>query len=197
MRANLPQGLQRGLPSENWGYNEPTGRRLFTISNSLPAYGGDTMPIEIPERDPCPFCRNLEGEVAADEERTKRFAYVERRSQAVAIVNPYQVSPGALLVMTTRHAPTVLDLVEDEALALARLVRRVAHAVHGALSPVGLNIYQNNGVASGQTIPHYHVHVVPRYMGDRPELLLAENAKFIPYEERVKLSRRIAARLPR
>jgi histidine triad (HIT) family protein len=98
--------------------------------------------------------------------------------------------------MTTRHAPTVLDLDEGEAVSLARLVRRVAHAVHDALSPVGLNIYQNNGVASGQTIPHYHVHVVPRYQGDRPELLLAENARLIPYEERAELARRIADRLP-
>ena len=54
-----------------------------------------------------------------DERRTKRFAFVERLPQVVAIVNPYQVSPGALLVMTTRHAPTVLDLTDDEALALA------------------------------------------------------------------------------
>ena len=155
------------------------------------------MPIEIPERDPCPYCRNLQGCIQADEERARRFAYVERVSRAVAIVNPYQVSPGALLVMTTRHAPTVLDLDEHEAVTVSRLVRRVAHAVHDALSPVGLNIYQNNGVASGQTIPHYHVHVVPRYPGDRPELLLAENARLIPYEERAVLASRIAARLPR
>ena len=154
------------------------------------------MPIEIPVRDPCPYCRNLEGGIEVDEERTKRFAYVERVSKAVAIVNPYQVSPGALLVMTTRHAPTVLDLAEDEALALARLVRRIAHAVHDALSPIGLNIYQNNGVASGQTIPHYHVHVVPRYPGDQPELLLAQNAELIAYDERTDLARRIAYRLP-
>ena len=154
------------------------------------------MPIEIPVHDPCPYCRNLEGEIEADEERTKRFAYVEQVSKAVAIVNPYQVSPGVVLVMTARHAPTVLDLVEDEALALARLVRRIAHAVHDALSPIGLNIYQNNGVASGQTIPHYHVHVVPRYPGDRPELLLAQNAKLITYEGRADLARRIADSLP-
>ena len=154
------------------------------------------MPIEIPVREPCPYCRNLQGGMEVDEERAKRFAYVERLAKAVAIVNPYQVSPGALLVMTTRHAPTVLDLYEDEAVALARLVRRVARAVHDALSPVGLNIYQNNGVASGQTIPHYHVHVVPRYQGDRPELLLAENARLIPYGERAELARRIADRLP-
>lgn len=155
------------------------------------------MPIEIPERDSCPYCRNLRGEIEEDEERTKRFAYVERLSHAVAIVNPYQVNPGALLVMTTRHAPTVLDLEEGEAVELARLIRRVAHAMHDALSPVGLNIYQNNGAASGQTVPHYHVHVVPRYPGERPEIFLEKRAKLIPYEERAGFARRIAARLPR
>ena len=154
------------------------------------------MPIEIPVRDPCPFCRNLRDEIVADEERTKRFAYVERLTDVAAVVNPYAVSPGAILVMPTRHAPTVLDLAEDEALSLARLVRRIAHSVHDALAPVGLNIYQNNGVASGQTIPHYHVHVVPRYPGDSPGLLLGKNATLLPFEERTELSHRISAYLP-
>ena len=154
------------------------------------------MPIEIPVRDPCPFCRNLRDEIGADEERTKRFAHIERLTDVAAVVNPYAVSLGAVLVMPTRHAPTVLDLAEDEALSLARLVRRIAHAVHDALAPVGLNIYQNNGVASGQTVPHYHVHVVPRYPGDRPELLLGKNATLIPFEERAELAHRISACLP-
>ena len=150
------------------------------------------MAIEIPIRDPCPFCRNLRGEIIADEERTKRFAYVERLSDLAAVVNPFAVSPGALLVMPTRHASTILDLTEDEALSLARLVRRIARAVHDALAPAGLNIYQNNGVASGQTIPHYHVHVVPRYPGDRPGLLLGKDARLLPFEERAELARRVA-----
>ena len=154
------------------------------------------MPIEIPIRDPCPFCRNLRDEIAADEERTKRFAYVERLTDVAAVVNPFAVSPGALLVMPTRHAPTVLDLAEDEALSLARLVRRISHAVHDALAPAGLNIYQNNGVASGQTIPHYHVHVAPRYPGDRPGLLLGKNATLLPFEERAELAQRLSAYLP-
>ncbi len=154
------------------------------------------MPIEIPVRDPCPFCRNLRDEIVADEEHRKRFAYIERLTDVAAVVNPYAVSLGAVLVMPTRHAPTVLDLTEDEALSLARLVRRIAHAVHDTLAPVGLNIYQNNGVASGQTVPHYHVHVVPRYPGDRPELLLGKNATLIPFEGRAELAHRISVCLP-
>ena len=154
------------------------------------------MPIELPVREPCPFCRNLRSEVLSDEPRTKRLSYVDRDANVAAVVNPYQVSHGAVLVMPSRHAPAVLDLTEGEAESLARLIRRVAIAVHDALGPVGLNIYQNNGVAGGQSIPHYHVHVVPRYPGDRPGLLLGTNAVLISFDERVALADRITGYLP-
>ena len=111
------------------------------------------MPVVIPERDPCPFCENLEGAVDADSDDIKRCAFIERQELAAAFVNPYQGREGATLVVPTRHASTLLDLTEPEAEALARLVRRVAQGIHDAFDPVGLNIYQNNGVASGQTIP--------------------------------------------
>ncbi len=154
------------------------------------------MLIELPVRDPCPFCRNLRGEILADEERTMRFAYVDRNADAAAVVNPYQENCGAILVMPVSHASTVLDLTEEDAVSLALLTRRVAHAVNASLAPVGLNIYQNNGVASGQTIPHYHVHVVPRYPGDGPELLLGKNATLMPFDQREELADRIKRRLP-
>ena len=154
------------------------------------------MPFELPERDPCPFCENLAGRAVDDSGRSKRWAFVERQDSVAAFVNPFQMSHGALLVVPVRHAPTVLDLRQDEAEAMARLVRRVAHAVYDALDPAGMNIFQNNGVASGQTIPHYHVHVVPRYPGDQPELLLGHNAVLIPFEERVRLAESIAQCLP-
>ena len=154
------------------------------------------MAIELPLRDPCPFCENLEGRVAADSDTIKRWAFVERQDLVAAFVNPFQHREGALLLVPTRHASTILDLTEGEAESMARLVRRVAHAVYRAFDPIGLNIFQNNGVASGQTIPHYHVHVVPRYPGDNPEILLGKNAVFIPFEERMRVAREITQHLP-
>ncbi len=74
---------------------------------------------------------------------------MERVDLAAAFVNPYEHRLGAVLVVPTRHASTVLDLTEPESESLARLVRTVAHAIHAAFGPAGLNIYQNNGVASG------------------------------------------------
>ena len=88
------------------------------------------MAFELPEREPCPFCENLEGRVSTDSDTIKRWAYVERDELAAAFVNPFQMRHGAVLVVPTRHAPTILDLSEPEAEALARLVRRVAQALY-------------------------------------------------------------------
>ncbi len=73
------------------------------------------MPIELPVRDPCPFCRNLAGEVSEDEDDAKRAVYIQRDELAAAFVNPFQSMRGACLVIPTRHAPTILDLSESEA----------------------------------------------------------------------------------
>jgi histidine triad (HIT) family protein len=50
--------------------------------------------------------------------------------------------------------------------AVARTTQKVAHAIRAALKPDGINIVQNNGAAAGQTVPHYHVHIIPRWEGD-------------------------------
>jgi histidine triad (HIT) family protein len=59
-----------------------------------------------------------------------------------------------------------------------------------------LNIFQNNGVASGQSVPHYHVHVVPRYPGDLPEIMLTRNETFMSVEERLQIAATINGHLP-
>ena len=151
--------------------------------------------MQLPEREPCPFCENLEGRVADDSATIKRWAFIERQYLVAAFVNPFQSRHGASLVVPTRHSPTILDLTEGEAEALARIVRRVAHGVYGAFEPDGINIFQNNGTASGQEIPHYHVHVMPRYPGERPEVIFGREAVLIPFEERVSIASAIAKHL--
>ena len=103
------------------------------------------MPLVIPKRAPCPFCENLSGTVDADSTDIKRCAFIERQDLAAAFVNPFQSREGATLVVPTRHAPSVLDLTEAEAEALARLVRRVARGIHDAFDVVGLNIFSRPG----------------------------------------------------
>ena len=61
-----------------------------------------------------------------------------------------------------RHAPTLFDLTDEEAVAVTHTVRRIADALLRAYDPDGLNLIQNNGVVAGQSAPHFHMHVVPR-----------------------------------
>jgi histidine triad (HIT) family protein len=72
----------------------------------------------------------------------------------------------------------------------------VARAVDDAFDPVGLNIFQNSGVASGQRIPHYHVHVMPRYPGESPDTIFGKDAVLVPFAERARLAESIAEYLP-
>jgi len=113
------------------------------------------MSLQIPSLDPCPFCEYLSGAAAC--------AFVWRGPVASAFLNPRQYERGALLVVANAHVPVLTTATDEQATEVARLVRRVSLALESALDPIGLNVFQNNGVLSGQTVPHYHVHVVPRY----------------------------------
>lgn len=146
------------------------------------------MPIEIPDRTPCPFCQNLEG--------ANDCAFVHREERLCSFVNPKQYGKGALLVVPARHAPTILDLEEDEAQAIYLHARRLAQAVALAFDHIGLNIFQNNGVASGQTVPHFHLHIVPRYGDSDPKKKFREaDYSVVPIEERLALADEIRSKL--
>ena len=121
------------------------------------------MPIEIPkwesdtrsaDPDACLFCEVAAGSGAK--------GVVETTGLTVTMVNRDQFETGQVLVATRRHAPTLFDLTNDESAAVMSAVRRVAAAQMRAYDLDGLNLIQNNGVAAGQTAPHFHMHVVPR-----------------------------------
>jgi histidine triad (HIT) family protein len=147
------------------------------------------MPIDIPvlPRN-CPFCTFVED--------STRFATVEELDQTVAFLPPRQNGLGHVLVIPKRHASTLLDLDPHEALAIMRHVRRVAHGIARAFDPAGLNVFQNNGVTAGQTVPHYHVHIVPSYPGDAPgRIFRSEDVERQSVEELMKVATRIAAHM--
>jgi histidine triad (HIT) family protein len=71
----------------------------------------------------------------------------------------------ALVICKAEHAD--IHAVPPELLAAAaRAVQKVAGAIQAALRPDGINVIQNNGAAAGQTVFHYHVHIIPRWEGD-------------------------------
>jgi histidine triad (HIT) family protein len=115
------------------------------------------MPFELPE-GPCRFCERIARE-------RDDWAPISSDESTISWINPAQFEPGQALVIPKRHAPTLLDLTDDEATALIRHARRLAAAMVAAFDPDGLTLYQNNGVASLQAVPHVHLHVVPRRHG--------------------------------
>ena len=144
--------------------------------------------FELPEprRERCPSCDNVDGRVT---ERGTRCAVVAETELTLTFVAPMRQDPGRLLVISKRHVPTLLDLTDEEAAAIMRDTRRAALAVTRAFEPDGLTIYQNNGVASGQEIPHVHMHVVPRYHDD--DGAIPRRGPVIPYEERAEVAARV------
>ena len=111
-------------------------------------------PFELPDMTPCVFCELIAGRLDK--------GLVEETELTLTIVNIRQFEIGQVLVIPRRHAPTILDLTGDEACALMEAIRRVSAALVKAYSPDGITLYNNNGVASMQEVPHFHMHVVPR-----------------------------------
>ena len=77
-----------------------------------------------------------------------------------------QVNPGHVLVASKRHAVTLLDLTSEEAAAVMQTAQRVAQATQTAFAPDGISLFQANGAAGGQTVFHFHLHVLPRHHDD-------------------------------
>lgn len=87
--------------------------------------------------------------------------------RVVAFMDLRAFHPGHTLIIPRAHIPDILAL-DDAALAgeLTAAVADVARAVQRAFAAEGISVWQSNGAAAGQEVPHLHFHVVPRYGGD-------------------------------
>lgn len=112
--------------------------------------------------------------------------------QVLAIMDIYPSSDGHTLVMPKEHFESVFDISESAMQAVALAARRTAAAIRAELAPDGMVVSQLNGAAAGQTVMHYHVHVVPRNEGARRRLHGEQGADPTRLAE---LARAIAARL--
>jgi histidine triad (HIT) family protein len=106
----------------------------------------------------CVFCRIMAKQIPA--------SVVHEDEHTLAFMDLGQVNPGHVLVAAKAHAENVYALDDVQAAAVFRSVAKVARAVRAAFSPPGLSIYQANGTPAGQTVFHFHIHLVPRYEND-------------------------------
>jgi histidine triad (HIT) family protein len=106
----------------------------------------------------CIFCKIVAKQIPA--------TVVHEDSDTLAFMDIGQVNPGHVLIASRAHAENIYALDEAQAAAIFRSASRVARAIRAAFSPEGLSVYQANGKPAGQTVFHFHIHLVPRHEGD-------------------------------
>jgi histidine triad (HIT) family protein len=112
----------------------------------------------MPPDPDCVFCRILAGAIPSFR--------IDEDAQTVAFLDINPVQPGHVLVATRAHAAD-LHAADDHALAaVLPAARRVATAIRAALAPDGISLLQANGPGAAQSVRHFHLHVIPRRLGD-------------------------------
>lgn len=106
---------------------------------------------------PCPFCTLPQARI------------IDSSPYGLVIRDGYPISPGHTLIIPRRHIGSFFELEPDEQTDLLGLLRRAKAAVENEFKPQGYNIGINDGPTAGQTIPHLHIHLIPRYQGDRAD----------------------------
>jgi diadenosine tetraphosphate (Ap4A) HIT family hydrolase len=106
---------------------------------------------------PCPFCTLPESRL------------VNASRHGLVVRDAYPVSPGHTLVIPRRHIGSFFDLIPEERTDLLALLDEARKGIDAEFAPQAYNIGINDGPAAGQTVPHLHIHLIPRYDGDRPD----------------------------
>lgn len=115
---------------------------------------GEDQEAKVPNDQACPFCVTDPSRVAFQSDQIR------------AIYDAFPVTEGHLLIVPRRHVPRWEDLSAQERDALIAGVERGRALLKGQYDPDAFNVGYNDGSAAGQTIPHFHIHIIPRRTGD-------------------------------
>jgi len=98
--------------------------------------------------------------------RTAPAFRVFEDAHTLAFMDIFPVTDGHTLVVTKEHFENIFEATPDALRSVATTAHRVAHALREELAPQGLMVLQLNGAAAGQTVFHYHMHLMPRADGE-------------------------------
>jgi histidine triad (HIT) family protein len=120
------------------------------------------MAIELPSSDPCATCDLVAG--ATTESRTE----LRRTANTVAWLTTSPAAAAEVVIASRRHAPTIVDLTDEEADAVFIEARDLSRALAKAFDPDGITLHQHNGTIEGQAAPHFELCLGPRRFGNEP-----------------------------
>ena len=110
------------------------------------------------KKSDCIFCRIANGEIPSKE------IYEDDKFRVILDLGP--AARGHALILPKEHAENLYELPDETAAEVMVLARKIATRLKDKLHCDGLNLIQNNGETAGQTVMHFHLHVIPRYKGD-------------------------------
>ena len=144
------------------------------------------LPFILPQTESCLFCEVIGNKL--------KKGIVEEAELTLTVVSNRQFSPGQIMVIPRRHAPTLFDLTDEEVTAIMLAARRAGRAISEAYDSEGMLLYQNNGAVSHQEVPHFHLHVVPlkavsiTWGSGPPHIAAIEGRKFRKPEGNIEVS---------
>src|SRR5690625_3054384 len=105
--------------------------------------------------DDCLFCKIIDGELPS--------AKVYEDDHVYAFMDISQVTTGHTLVIPKVHTRDIYETTPDIASELFSRVPKIARAIKEVYNPVGMNLLNNNEILAGQSVFHFHIHIIPRY----------------------------------
>ena len=111
----------------------------------------------------CIFCKIANGEIPSN------TIYEDDLFRVILDNGP--ATRGHALILPKQHCADLYEIDEDTAAAAMKLARKMALIMREKLGRDGLNVVQNNGATAGQTVRHFHVHLIPRYENDGQRIL--------------------------
>jgi histidine triad (HIT) family protein len=103
----------------------------------------------------CIFCKIVNGEIPS--------AKVFENEHVFALLDLSQVTKGHTLVIPKVHKENIFELTPEIASKVFEVVPQIANSIKKQFQPEGLNLLNNNGALAGQSVFHYHMHIIPRY----------------------------------
>lgn len=103
----------------------------------------------------CIFCKIVNGEIPC--------AKVYENEHVLAFLDISQVTKGHTLVIPKIHKENVFELTPEIAKNIFAAVPAIANSIKKEFDPIGLNVVNNNGEEAGQSVFHFHMHLLPRY----------------------------------
>lgn len=109
-------------------------------------------------KDDCIFCKIANGDIPS------ATVYEDDLFRAIMDIAP--ANKGHVIILPKDHAANIYEMTEEAVAKAFVVAKKIAEAVKAATGCDGVNVLQNNGEASGQTVFHFHIHVIPRFEGD-------------------------------